>query len=263
MSEPSERYVVVGGSRCRVWEKGDGPVVGFLAGYRGVPYWTPFLDRLANQCRVVVPSLPGFPGAEPGHRVLDDTVDWITMILDLLDATGLAGSDLIAESLGAMLALEAAALAPTSVARLVMIGALGWSLPEEPVRNPFTTHMPDVPPLFCENQQAYARAFHCRSRKAEDINEHEILLYRADEAAARLTWPFADRGLRKRLHRVSCPTLIVWGERDRIVPASYAARYAAALRAPTRIAMIPGAGHLATIDAPDAVAEVALPFLAR
>ena len=88
MSQLQERIVEVGGCRCRVREKGDGNTVGFLAGFRGTPRWTPFLDHLARSHRVVVPALPGFPGAEPGHRQLDDTVDWITMTLDLLEARG-------------------------------------------------------------------------------------------------------------------------------------------------------------------------------
>lgn len=263
MTGPSERRIRIGDCSCRVWEKGEGPRVGFLAGYRGVPNWTPFLDRLATKHHVVVPSLPGFPGADPGHRILDDTVDWISMTLDLLETSGLTGAALIAESLGAMLAFEAAAMSPNSVTRIVAIGALGWSVPEDPVRNPYTTHMPEIPPLLCENAKAYQQAFASRSNQASAIAEHEILQYRADEAAARLAWPFADRGLSKRLHRIRIPTLLVWGARDRIVSPRYAERFAGALRGPTHTEIISGAGHLASIDAPEAVAQAAVDFLAR
>jgi len=261
MSTPRERYVEVGGCRCRVWEMGDGPAVGFIAGFRGTPHWTPFFERLSATHRVIVPSLPGFPGAEAGHRLLDDTTDWIVMTLDLLDATGLTGGDLVAESLGAMLAFEAAAMAPTSVARLVAIGSLGLCDAADPVRNPYQTHMPEIPKLFCSDARAYTQAFASRSHETEELADHEIALYRADEAAARLIWPFADRGLRKRLHRVQAPTLLLWGEKDRIVPPSYAERFAAALAAPTQIEIIPGAGHLATIDAPETVAAAVAEFL--
>jgi pimeloyl-ACP methyl ester carboxylesterase len=261
MSPPQERIVDVAGCRCRIWEKGDGSTVGFLAGFRGTPRWTPFLDHLARSHRVVVPALPGFPGAEAGHRQLDDTIDWITMTLDLLEASGLAGADLVAESVGAMLALEAAALHPPIARRLVAIGALGWCDPAEPVRNPFQTHAPEIPALLCSDPKAYANAFAPRSFVAAEIAEHEILLYRADEAAARLIWPFADRGLRKRLHRVQAPVLLLWGDRDAIVPASYAPRFAAAIAAPARVEIVAGAGHLATIDAPERVAAAITRFL--
>ena len=71
---PSERTVTVNGHACRVWEKGSGAAVGFLAGLGGAPRWTPFLDALAQHRRVIVPSLPGFPGAT-GHERLDDHLD--------------------------------------------------------------------------------------------------------------------------------------------------------------------------------------------
>ena len=57
---------------------------------------------------------------------------------------------------------------------------------------------------------------------------------RALEAAARLLWPIGDRGLAKRLHRITAPTLLLWGSEDRIVPASYAKRFAAGIAGRTR-----------------------------
>src|SRR5439155_27287210 len=45
----------------------------------------------------------------------------------------------------------------------------------------------------------------------------------------RSLWPIPNRGLAKRLHRVSAPTLLVWGESDRIVPPQYAEDFIAAL----------------------------------
>lgn len=261
MSGPRERVIDLGGCRCRVWEKGAGAPLGFLPGFRGMPYWTPFAERLAEQFHVIVPSLPGFPGADPGHRELDDTIDWVAMTLDLIEHAGLWGADLVAESIGAMLAFEAAAMAPGAVRRLVAIASLGVHDPDVPVRNPYTTHMPEIPSLLVSDEGAYAKAFACRSTDLAAHTEHEILLYRADEAAARWIWPLADRGLRKRLHRVRGPVLLVWGDADAIVPVAYAERLAARIAGPTAIEIIAGAGHLATIDAPGPVADAVSAFL--
>ena len=85
---------------------------------------------------------------------------------------------------------------------------------------------------------------------------------RAMEAAARLLWPLGNRGLAKRLHRITAPTLLLWGSEDRIVPASYAKRFAAGIAGKTEIRSIAGAGHRADLDAPDATAEAVLAFLA-
>ena len=104
MSGPAAREVVLAGGACRVWEKGEGPPVTVLAGLGGFPSWTPFLEALAASRRVVVPSLPGFPGGGLAHKSLDDTIDWVVMGLDLLDACGLDETDLVGLSVGGMLA---------------------------------------------------------------------------------------------------------------------------------------------------------------
>jgi hypothetical protein len=41
-------------------------------------------------------------------------------------------------------------------------------------------------------------------------------------ATSKFIWPIPDKGLKKRIHRVSAPTLIVWGADDRLVPSIYA-----------------------------------------
>jgi pimeloyl-ACP methyl ester carboxylesterase len=85
--------------------------------------------------------------------------------------------------------------------------------------------------------------------------EWSILMNRASEAAARLLWPLGDTRLERRLHRVRCPTLIIWGAEDRVLAPSYAARFATGIAGKTETAIIPGAGHLADLDAPEAAAD--------
>ena len=71
MSDHETLTVDVNGFATRVWRKGSGPKLGFLAGFGGLPRWVPFLDELAKSRTVIVPSLPGFPGGDRGHSVLD------------------------------------------------------------------------------------------------------------------------------------------------------------------------------------------------
>src|ERR1700690_418953 len=120
MSAPSQRTVLVNGHKCRVLEKGTGPLLGYLGGLIGVPRWTPMLDELSRTHRVVCPSLPGFPGAT-GYEDLDSLIDWLSFTLDLLEASGLSGADLVGHSVGATLAAELAALSPGMVRRLVLL----------------------------------------------------------------------------------------------------------------------------------------------
>jgi len=85
--------------------------LGFIAGLGGLPRWIPFLDRLAERRTVIVPSLPGYPGAL-GHNVLDNHLDWVLAVRELLAAADLDGADLAGSSVGA--AFAAAGRAPAS-----------------------------------------------------------------------------------------------------------------------------------------------------
>ena len=56
MTGPAERTIRVNGQPCRVWERGTGVPLGLLAPFGGWPRWTPFLEALSTQRRVVVPD---------------------------------------------------------------------------------------------------------------------------------------------------------------------------------------------------------------
>ena len=254
----SARTVEVNGRTCRVWEKGAGEPVGYLAGIGGLGSWPPFLDRLAERRRVVVPSVPGFPGAE-GHDLLDTQLDWILAAQDLLEAAGLAGADLVASSVGAALAADVAACARGLVGRLVLVGPLGVFDETEPIADVWAQRPGDLPGLACADPGRFQAAV--AAPEGEDPVEAEVLLLRAHEAAARLLWPLSDTGLAKRLPRIRGEVMLVWGERDRVVPFGYARRFADAIAGVTRIERIPDAGHLAELDSPDEVARLALEFL--
>jgi pimeloyl-ACP methyl ester carboxylesterase len=128
--------VDVNGFPCRVWTKGQGPKLGFLAGLGGLPRWLPFLDRLAETRTVIVPSLPGYPGAT-GHTELDTHLDWVLAVRQLIDKAGLAGADLVGASVGGAFAAEMAAIFPGHVRRLALIGPFGLFDGDDPAADPW------------------------------------------------------------------------------------------------------------------------------
>jgi pimeloyl-ACP methyl ester carboxylesterase len=257
---PRERWVEVGGAQARVLEEGDGAPIAFLAGFGGLPRWSELAAELARHRRVIAPSLPGFPGAE-GHDRLDDLADWVIATLDLLDAAGATGADLVGVSLGAMLAAEVAAFSRGAVRRLVLVSPLGLFDAAEPTRDVFACSPDQLPALLCADPARFVA--HTAPPEGADVAEWMIIQARAAQAAARLLWPLGDRGLAKRLHRITAPTLIVTGSADRILPASYARRIAAGIHGPTEMRAIEGAGHLVDLDAPAALAAAVADFLSR
>ena len=258
MSAPAERSVSVNGAPCRVREKGRGNPLFYLAGFGGLPRWTPFLDRLAERHRVVAPSLPGFPGAA-GHDRLATVLDWVAATLDLLEGEGLAGSDLVGASVGGALAAEVAALSPGLVRRLVLIAPFGLYDKSAPPTDLWAQKPPSVPALLCAEPKTYTD--HMAPPEGVSAEEWPIVTTRASEAAARLLWPLADTRLERRLHRIRCPSTILWGAADKVLAPSYAERFATGIAGKTTTAIIPGAGHLAELDQPARVAEAVLTAL--
>jgi pimeloyl-ACP methyl ester carboxylesterase len=247
----NERTVRVNGDPCRVWEKGSGEPIGYLAGLGGLNEWTPFLDELAKTRRVIVPSLPGFPGSGPSHRLLDTFADWLAATLDLLEGAGLDGCDLIGHSVGGALAAEVAAFSPKTVKRLVLIAPMGLYVESEPTTDVFAKRPDELPALLSTKPKEFAaaRLTAPEGLSADAAIEWQIVQARAAEAAARFLWPMGDLGLAKRLHRITCPTTLIWGAEDRIVPVSYAKKFEAGIAGGTEFKTIAGAGHAVDFDA--------------
>jgi len=247
-----------GGRTARVWEQGAGEPIVFLGGLLGLPRWPQVLTELARSRRVIAPSLPGFHGCEQ-FRDLDQTLDWISAVLDLLDACAPEPFDLVGASLGGTLAAEVAALAGSRVRHLVLLAPFGMFRAEEPVTDFWAQRRGALAALCAERTEAF-EAFTARPDEVDEV-EWAVLTTRSLEATARLLWPIGDTGLARRLHRIHCPTLLLWGDSDRVVPASYAKHFAEAIAGKAQIQSIEAAGHLAEIDQPARVAEAVLRFI--
>lgn len=259
MSKLKTTTVEVNGFPCRVWTKGSGPKVGFLAGLGGLPRWLQFLDELAKTRTVIVPSLPGYPGGSTGHSVLDTHLDWVLAVRQLLDKAGLAGCDLIGASVGGAFAAEIAAIFPGHVKKLALLAPFGLFDEKEPATDPWAQRRDAVAGLMC----ADAGKWSAMVSPPEGANSVEwpIEMVRASEAAARAFWPLGATKLEKRLGLIAAPTLLLWGEKDAVIPRSYAQKFAAGIKGGTRIEIVPDAGHLAYLDRPEAVASAILAHL--
>jgi pimeloyl-ACP methyl ester carboxylesterase len=220
----------------------------------------PFLDKLAEDRTVIVPSLPGFPGGERGHSVLDNQLDWVLAVRELLVKADLAGADLAASSVGGALAAEMAAIWPDQVKKLALIAPFGLFDEADPATDPWAQRADNVAGLMCADPEIW-KAMKAVPEGANSV-EWPIEQTRASEAAARYLWPLGNTKLEKRLAMIKAPTLLIWGEQDRIMPRGYADRFAKGIAGPSKITTIAGAGHLAELDRPAEVAAAILEWTA-
>jgi pimeloyl-ACP methyl ester carboxylesterase len=259
VNEPDASTIDINGFTTRVWRKGTGPRIGFLAGLGGLPRWVPFLDRLAEVRTVIVPSLPGFPGGDRGHTVLDNQLDWVLAVRAILDKAGLAGADLVGSSVGGSFAAEMAAIWPDRVKRLTLIAPFGLFDAKDPATDPWAQRPDQIAGLMTADPEIYKTLK--EMPVGANSTEWPIEQTRAAEAAARIFWPLGNTRLERRLGLITAPTLIIWGEHDRLMPRSYAGTIANAVKAKTEIKIVAGAGHLAELDKPDEVAAAILNFM--
>ena len=229
----------------------------FLPGIGGLPRWCTLLDTLAERRRVIAPSVTGFPGSVALPE-LDDQLDWLLATHDLLRAAGGAGGDLVAVSVGAALAADVAAVWPDAVRRLVLVSPLGLFDPADPSADIFAQPAGGLGALLCRDPARFDA--HVAPPDGADCVEWTVQQVRAQEAAARLLWPVGDTRLARRLHRVTQPVLLVFGEQDRVLPVSYRQRFQMSLPQ-ARLEVVPGAGHLVDLDAPRPLARLVEGFL--
>jgi pimeloyl-ACP methyl ester carboxylesterase len=260
VSDLATLTIDVNGFPTRVWRKGSGPKLGFLAGFGGLPRSIPVIDELAKSRTVIVPSLPGFPGGDRGHTVLDTHLDWVLAVREILVKSELIGADLVGSSVGGALAADIAAIWPDAVRRLALIAPFGLFEESDPPTDPWAQRADAVPGLMCADPAIWT-ALKTAPEGANSI-EWPIEQTRASEAAARIFWPLGNTRLEKRLGLITAPTLLLWGEQDKVMPRSYADRFAKGIKGRSEIKLIAGAGHLAELDQPNAVAEAILGWTA-
>ncbi len=77
---------------------------------------------------------------------------------------------------------------------------------------------------------------------------------------AEFVWPIPDRGLTRRIHRISAPSLVVWGRQDGILPPVYAEEFGSRLQ-DAKVEVVDGAGHLPQLEQPEVVGKLVQEFL--
>ena len=118
------------------------------------------------------------------------------------------------------------------------------------------------PALFADPDGEAAKRFFDVPADAADRVETQAQFIWSQACTGKFVWPIADRGLSNRMHRIAAPTLIVWGDSDRIIAPAYAQEFAKKIPG-ARVTTIERAGHLPQLERPDAVLEVLSGFLGR
>ena len=249
----TETYHDINGIATAVLSAGDGagPPAVFFHG-AGTASGFDWLLPIAEHVRLIVPQHPGF-GAS-GDPALPGPDHLARHHLDVLAAIGIEHFSLVGQSMGGWTAATLAPFVPERLHRLVLVAPVGLDVPEHPTVDLAEVAPADLPGyLTADVEKVFGPA-------DGPPPPPEFLAARGREAASFATMCSRglphETGLARWLHRIDVPTLVLWGEADRLVPFGQAAVWAAALPQAT-VTSIPGAGHLLFEERAEAATIVA------
>jgi pimeloyl-ACP methyl ester carboxylesterase len=258
---PDRRHVALrdGGLGFEVLSAGRGAPLVYFHSFHERGGWSPFLDRLAARHTVYAPFHPGVAGST-GVDALDDLLDLTLAYDELLDALGLESAYLVGHFFGAMVAAELAAVVPRRARRLVLVSPLGLWRDDAPSADiVILPHEDLLRALWRDPQSPAARQWATLPETDADNVAAQIESVQRRSAMARFVWPIPDKGIRKRLHRIVAPTLVLWGDTDRVNPLPYAEEWQRRIKG-AALSVLPG-GHMLIHEAPDVAASAVEEFL--
>lgn len=239
MAEHTSERMTIAGCEIEVLKGGTGPAMVFLHGAGGAHNWMPYMDRLAEHYSLYVPSHPGWGRSDtPGW--LDGMGDLTYFYLDFLDAIGEDTVHLVGNSLGGWLALEICVRSTRRISSLTLVSAAGIHVAGVPKGDIFLWD-DDERVYNTYYDQAIAEARLAAHPSPEDA---EIAL-KNHFSTAKMAWHprFYNPELQKWLHRISVPTLILWGDSDKIFPPQYGEAMQKLIPGSV-LTIIPECGHL-------------------
>jgi pimeloyl-ACP methyl ester carboxylesterase len=242
--------------------RGSGPPLVYLHPESGL-FWDKFLIRLSERYTIYAPEFPGTNPADSfAIHALDDVFDLVLAYEGALQSLGLVGAPVIGPSFGGMLAAELASCFTGLFSKVVLLDPQGlWN-----EQHPWTLDFMSAPPhvlaglLFADPEAEGPKAMFAPASSPEQALERVVEGIWTFGCAAKFLWPVPDRGLSKRLHRMIAPTLILWGEDDKLIPVSYARAFSKRIRN-SRVETLRNCGHIPQVEKTAETFELVSAFL--
>jgi pimeloyl-ACP methyl ester carboxylesterase len=254
----SDERLLVGELELETLRRGAGRSIVLLHGFQPIDPTARFVELLSRHGEVIAPSNPGF-GHSERPKDFDTVYDLVHLYLDLLDLLPGDRVTLVGFSFGGWLAAEVATACSHRIDKLVLVDPLGIKVSGRETR--------DILDVFNASPEEVRRcSWHDPDRFAPDFNamsDEALVVYaRSREALCLYAWhPYMyNPQLPRWLGRIKVPTLLLWGESDRIVTPDYGRAYSR-LIPDSRFDLIERAGHHPEIEQPEVFVERVARFI--
>ncbi|HVN64279.1 MAG TPA: alpha/beta hydrolase, partial [Candidatus Binataceae bacterium] len=156
---------------------------------------------------------------------------------------------------------EIAALDPHRAKKLVLAAPQGFWLDSAPQPDLFAAMPADLGEmLFFSTEFPMAKMMSTLPTDNDVLQTIYVERAKRFATAGKLVWPLPDRGLKKRAYRISAPTLLLWGEGDRMVPPVYAKEFTSRMKN-AKVEIIKRAGHMLMYEQQEAFVGAVRKFL--
>lgn len=238
-----------------VSERGEGSPFLLLHGGGGPLTMSAFAELLAAEpAQVITPTHPGFAGT-PRPDSLNSVRGLAQLYVALLEAMEMQEVTVVGNSIGGWIAAEMAVLDSSRASRFVLVDAVGIEVAGNPVVDFFSL----TPRQIAEHSYHDPDKFGIDPTKLPP----EALQAMAGNRATLTVYAgtlMNDPGLASRLDGVTKPTLVLWGDADRIADADYGRALAAAIPG-ARFQLLEKTGHLPQIETPQQLLEAIREFV--
>lgn len=250
MAEFEKQTLKINGVDTVVLSSGEGEPLLFLHG-GGTWHGYEFAKKWAEKFRVIHPHHPGF-GESGDDPAMDTFNDYVLHYVELLDVLGIDKVHLVGFSLGGYLAAQIASQHPERVKTLTLVAPAGMRSKEHPTLDVLATPGDQIVGMLASNFEVL-KPWLPTGPDPEFMGAR----YRESTTLARLLWekPW-DPKFKRYLHRIKAPTLIIWGDEDRIVPLQHSELWRRVLPN-AKVQIFKGAGHLVLDEKPEAANAVA------
>jgi pimeloyl-ACP methyl ester carboxylesterase len=267
---PSD-YVEAAGMRLHVRDTGprDAPAVILLHGFgSSLQTWDAWADKLSDKFRVVRYDLPGFglTGPDPTGDYTDARS--IAVLAALMDRLGIAKASVIGNSMGGKLAWSFAAAHPARVEKLVLVSPDGFASPgfaygKKPDVPVMMRLLPYVLPGFML-RASLVPAYADPAMLTDGLVARYADMMRAPGVRGAIVdrmGQYMPENPEDQLRHITAPTLLIWGEKDGMIPFGNAQDYLRAIPN-SRLVAFPNLGHIPQEEAPESSLAPVRQFLA-
>jgi len=143
----------------------------------------------------------------------------------------------------------------------VLIAPAGFWLDETPIPDLFAAQLTEIAPLlFHDPSSPAAQMMTAIPSDFKALETMYVERVKRLATASKFLWPIPDRGLKKRAYRIKAPTLLLWGDDDKLIPPVYAKEFTSRIK-DCKLELIKNAGHMVMYEQPEALVGAIQKFL--